>query len=198
MAACSKSPLRFFLSIKTSRVICNRNVQVNSEEATSRYPPILPSRTAKSKSAKRRLLLESFERLRTVEPEHKIEGLTRIQRMKYVVYPQTFALGADKWYQHYTKTAFLPGLPHKFGTGADGTAEVPMMEESVVSAVRSAVWDSLLQEFWYMKKGRTFAQKVQNQFAEPFLKNAVTSVVSSLASQNPVLGQSSLGESKFT
>ncbi|XP_062873898.1 39S ribosomal protein S30, mitochondrial [Trichomycterus rosablanca] len=192
MAACSKSPLRLFLSTKTSRVICSRHVQVNREAAKSLYPPILPSRTAKSKSAKRRVLLESFERLRTVEPQEKIRALTRVQRMKYVVYPQTFALGADKWYQHFTKTAYLPGLPQKFSSGADGTGEVAVIEESVLSEVRSAVRNSLLQEFWYMKKGRTFAQKEQRHFVTPFLKNLVSSLVNSLANKNPVLRQSSL------
>lgn len=188
MAARSRSPLQLFLSAQTSRVICSRNVQVKSAEATPVYPPILPSRTAKSKSAKRRVLLECFDRLRTVEPQEKIRALTRIQRMKYVICPQTPAVGADKWYQHFTKTAFLPGLPDELSSPTD-------LEEAVGSELRSIVCDALLQEHWHMKKGRAFIQKEYKQFATPFLKNAVTGLVASLARTNPVLQLSSLGES---
>ncbi|KAB5528489.1 hypothetical protein PHYPO_G00140770 [Pangasianodon hypophthalmus] len=184
MAAYRRSPLQFFLSTQTSRVICSRNVQVKSAEVKPLYPAILPSRTAKSKSAKRRVLLEFFERLRTVEPEEKIRALTRIQRMKYVLYPQTFAVGADTWYQHFTKTAFLPGLPEKLSTAE--------MDEAAVSELSSTVCHALLQEHWYMKKGRTFIQKEQKQFVTPFLMNAVSGLTASLASRNPVLQLSSL------
>lgn len=184
MATCSRSPLQFFLSAHTSRVIFSRNVQVRSAEANPLYPPILPSRTAKSKSAKRRVLLEFFDRMRTVEPQERIRALTRVQRMKYVVCPQTAALGADKWYQHFTKTAYLPGLPEKLSP-AD-------MEDAAVSELRSTVFNALLQEHWYMNKGRTFIQKKQKQFVTPFLMNAVAGLVNSLASRNPVLQLSSL------
>ncbi|KAF5906635.1 39S ribosomal protein S30, mitochondrial, partial [Clarias magur] len=184
MAVRSRSSLQLFLSAQTSRVICSRNVQVKSAEATPVYPPILPSRTAKSKSAKRRVLLEFFDRLRTVEPQEKISALTRIQRMKYVVCPQTPAVGADKWYQHFTKTAFLPGLPDELSSPAD--------LESVGSELRSILSDALLQEHWHLKKGRAFIQKEYKQFANPFLKNAVSGLVASLARTNPVLQLSSL------
>lgn len=187
MAACSRSPLQVFLFTQTSRVICSRNVQVKSAEANPLYPPILPSRTAKSKSAKRRVLLEFFDRLRTVEPQEKIRALTRIQRMKYVVYPQTSAIGADKWYQHFTKTAFLQDLPEKLSSAE--------LEDAVVSELSSTVCDALLQEHWYMKKGRTFIQKEQKQFATPFVRNTVSGLISSLASRNPVLQLSNLGKS---
>lgn len=187
MAACGRSPLQLFLSTQTSRVICTRNVQVKSAEGNPLYPPILPSRTAKSKSAKRRVLLEFFDRLQTVEPQEKIRALTRIQRMKYVVYPQTSAIGADKWYQHFTKTAYLPALPEKLSSAE--------LEDAVVSELRSTVCNALLQEHWYMKKGRTFIQKEQEQFVAPFVMNAVSGLTASLASRNPVLQLSNLGKS---
>ncbi|KAF4074466.1 hypothetical protein AMELA_G00239580 [Ameiurus melas] len=190
MAACTRLPLQLFLSTQTPRVICTRNVQVKSEpEANPSYPALLPSRTAKSKSAKRRVLLEFFEQLRTVEPQEKIRALTRIQRMKYVVYPQTPAIGADKWYQHFTKTAYLPGLPEKMSTAE--------LEDTLVSDLCSTVCDSLLQEHWYMKKGRTFLQKEQTQFAAPFLMNTVSALISSLASRNPVLRLSNFDLSPY-
>ncbi|KAK3514662.1 hypothetical protein QTP70_021579 [Hemibagrus guttatus] len=184
MATCSRSPLQLFLSRQTSRVICTRNVQVKSAEANPLYPPILPSRTAKSKSAKKRVLLEFFDQVRTFEPQEKIRALTRIQRMKYVVHPQTSAIGADKWYQHFTKTAYLPGLPEKLSGGE--------MEDAALSELRSTVCNALLQEHWYMKKGRTFIYKEQEQFVTPFLMNAVSGLIASLASRNPVLQLSNL------
>ncbi|KAI5613204.1 39S ribosomal protein S30, mitochondrial, partial [Silurus asotus] len=184
MAACSRSPLHLFLSVQTSRVICTRNVQVKSAETSPVYPPIVPSRTAKSKSAKKRVLLEFFDRLQTVEPQERIRALTRVQRMKYVVYPQTSAIGADQWYQHFTKTAYLSGLPEKLSTVE--------LEDTVVSELSSTVCKALLQEHWYMKKGRTFIHREQEQFAVPFLMNAVSGLVAALASKNPVFQMSSL------
>lgn len=187
MAAYSRASLQLFLSAQTSRVSSIRNVQVKSAEVNPLYPPILPSRTAKSKSAKRRVLLEFFERLRSVEPQEKIRALTRIQRMKYVVPPQVSAIGADQWYQHFTKTAYLPALPEKLITTE--------IEEAAVSDLSSTVRSSLLQEHWYMKKGRTFIYKEQKQFVAPFLMNTVSGLIASLASRNPVLQLSSLGKS---
>lgn len=187
MASCCRSPLQLFLSPQTSRVICSRNVQIKSAETTPLYPPILPSRTAKSKSAKRRVLLEFYEQVKTVEPQERIRALTRIQRMKYVVCPQISAIGADKWYQHFTKTAYLPGLPEKLSSAE--------LEDVEVSELRSTMCNALLQEHWYMKKGRTFIYKEHEQFVTPFLINAVSGLMTSLATRNPVLQLSSFGRS---
>ncbi|XP_026858678.2 39S ribosomal protein S30, mitochondrial [Electrophorus electricus] len=197
MAAYSRLPLQLFLSTQSSRVISSRK----AETATAKhlYPPVLPSRTAKSKSAKRRVLLEFFDQLRGADPQEKIRALTRIQRMKYVIYPQTFALGADKWYQCYTKTAYLSGLPEKFKTSAEVNTDLGPVEElqSVLgecaySEIRSTVCNALLQENWYMKKGRTFLYREQEKFVAPFLANLVSGLVNSLVNKNPVLRQSSL------
>ncbi|XP_072520707.1 large ribosomal subunit protein mL65 [Salminus brasiliensis] len=191
MAACSRVPLQRLLSSPSPRLTCSRHVQVESATPGPLYPPILPSRTAKSKSAKRRVLLEFFDSLRGVEPQEKIRALTRIQRMKYVVYPQTFALGADRWYQHFTKTAYQPGLPETFTAKTEPIQEFGI-DDNAFSELRSAVCSALLQENWYMKKGRTFVYKEQNQYAAPFLTNIVSTLVNSLASKNPVLRLSSL------
>lgn len=184
MASCCRLSLHPFLCRKPAPLAFSRNVQVIASTTESLYPPILPSRTAKSKSAKRRVVSEFFEQLRACTAQEKIRALTRIQREKYVIYPQTFALNADRWYQHYTKTAYVSGLPEK---NID-------IDESVFSELRSAVCNSILQEHWYMKKGRTFAHKEQEHSVAPCLRNIVCALKSVLAKENPVLGLSSLGK----
>ncbi|XP_076853918.1 large ribosomal subunit protein mL65 [Brachyhypopomus gauderio] len=197
MASYSRLPLQSFLLTQSSRVICSRKVETAAPKPL--YPPVLPSRTAKSKSAKRRVLLEFFDGLRGAEPQEKIRALTRTQRMKYVIYPQTFALGADRWYQHYTKTTYLPGLPEKFGTSAEVKTESgpvgpprSVLDEAAYSDLRSVARNALLQEYWYLQKGRTFVQKEQEHFVKPFLANLVSGLVNCLVSKNPVLRESSL------
>ncbi|XP_043096784.1 39S ribosomal protein S30, mitochondrial [Puntigrus tetrazona] len=185
MASCSRLPLHPFLSRASVRLVCIRNVQVEAPTARSLYPPVLPSRTAKSKSAKRRVVAEFFEQLRSRTAQEKIRALTRIQRKKYVIYPQTSALNADKWYQHYTKTAYLSGLPEKHESA-------PAVDESVLSEVRSVVCSSILQEHWHKKKARTFVHKEQERLVTPFLRNAVSGLKHLLAKENPALSLSTL------
>ncbi|XP_051517819.1 39S ribosomal protein S30, mitochondrial [Myxocyprinus asiaticus] len=187
MASCRRLPLQPFICSKSAHLACNRNVQVQASTAKSLYPPILPSRTAKSKSAKRRVVSEFFEQLRSCTAHEKIRALTRVQRKKYVIYPQTFALNADKWYQHYTKTAYISGLPEKYTASAGDSS----IDESI-SEFQSLVCNSILQEHWYMKKGRTFTHKEQEHFATPFVRNIVCGLRNVLAKENPVLGLSSL------
>ncbi len=188
MASCSRLPLHPFLSSASVRLACNRNVQVEASTAKSLYPPVLPSRTANSKSAKRRVVTEVFEQLRSCTAQEKIRALTRVQRKKYVIYPHTFALNADRWYQHYTNTAFLSGLPEKYATES-----APVVDESALSEVRSVVCNSILQEHWHAKKGRTFIHKEQEQVVTPYLRNAVCGLKNLLAKENPVLSLSCLG-----
>lgn len=184
MASCCRLPLHPFLSHKPTRLAFSRNIQVIASTAESLYPPILPSRTAKSKSAKGRVVSELFEQLRACTAQEKIRALTRIQRKKYVIYPQTFALNADRWYQHYTKTAYVSGLPEK-------TVDI---DECVLSELRSAVCNSILQEHWYMKKGKAFIYREQEHLAAPNLRNIVCALKNVLAKENPLLGLSSLGK----
>lgn len=76
------------------------------------YPPIVASHTARSKAAKRRrleLFYQQVHEAATIEEKLRLYG--KRQRPKYMVYPQTFALNADRWYRSFTKTAFVPGLP---------------------------------------------------------------------------------------
>ncbi|NWV58755.1 RT30 protein, partial [Malurus elegans] len=75
-------------------------------------PPVVASITAKSKAAKLRRLERFNQRVHaaaTVEEKLRLYG--KLQRPKYMVYPQTFALNADRWYRSFTKTVFVPGMP---------------------------------------------------------------------------------------
>ncbi|NXF41014.1 RT30 protein, partial [Nyctibius bracteatus] len=85
----------------------------------SLYPPIVASFTAKSKASKRRRLEHFKQRVHaaaSVEEKLRLYGL--LQRPKYMVYPQTFALNADRWYRSFTKTVFVPGLPRRAAPAA--------------------------------------------------------------------------------
>ncbi|NXK66392.1 RT30 protein, partial [Sylvietta virens] len=76
------------------------------------YPPVVASITAKSKAAKSRRLERFNQRVHaaaTVEEKLRLYG--KLQRPKYMVYPQTFALNADRWYRSFTKTVLVPGMP---------------------------------------------------------------------------------------
>eukprot|EP00061_Rhincodon_typus_P008745 g31624.t1 len=153
---------------------------------TSRYPPVLPSRTAKSKSAQRRRVDEFFQRVHGApSASEKIRLLTRIQRLKYVVYPQTLSLEADRWYQSFTKTVFVPGLPGRLSGPQPGA-------EPELGRLRSLVCEALSQENFYVKRRRPFLYRDREQTVLPLLGNMVPRLVSALASENPLLGVSSL------
>ncbi|NXL87743.1 RT30 protein, partial [Alectura lathami] len=98
------------------------------------YPPVVASRTAKSNAARRRrreYFYQQVHEAATIEEKLRLYG--KLQRPKYMVYPQTFALNADRWYQSFTKTVFVPGLPPRalpadmkaLGTEAPGAVKAP-------------------------------------------------------------------------
>lgn len=168
------------------------------------YPPIIPSLTAKSKSARRRQVEEQVQKICASPLEEKISLVTRIQRMKFVVYPQTWARNADRWYQHFTKTAYIPGLPEKFTLGVKKTAgeessppaaaqaTVAGIENDVFADIRSMITRVILQEHWHMKKRKPFLYRYQEQMVGPLLRNLVTGLTYSLAKYNPLFLLSSL------
>ncbi|NXB94924.1 RT30 protein, partial [Vidua chalybeata] len=83
-----------------------------SPPASPLYPPVVASITAKSKAAKTRRLQRFNQRVHaaaTVEEKLRLYG--KLQRPKYMVYPQTFALNADRWYRSFTKTVLVSGMP---------------------------------------------------------------------------------------
>ncbi|XP_072920478.1 large ribosomal subunit protein mL65 [Hemitrygon akajei] len=150
---------------------------------TARYPPLLPSLTAKSKAAKRRRLEEFHQRVHACQSHaDKIRLLTKLQRPKYVILPQTLGLDADRWFQHFTKTAFVQGLPAGLPPGPDpGLAEV-----------KSLVCEVLLQENFYLKRRRPALYREREQTVLPLIGNLVPQLVSSLAGRNPLLERSTL------
>ncbi|XP_067888847.1 39S ribosomal protein S30, mitochondrial [Heterodontus francisci] len=151
-----------------------------------RYPPVLPSRTAKSKSAQRRREEEFFQRVHgAATVAEKIQLLTRIQRLKYVVYPQTLSIDADRWYQSFTKTVFVPGLPGRLtAAGSDAALELGQL--------KSLACEAILQENFYLKRRRPFLYREREQTILPLIGNLVPRLISALVADNPLLGASSL------
>lgn len=201
MAARSRLPLCFH-----KNTILFRNQKLVHTEAGVKepaYPPVIPSRTAKSKSALRRRVQEQIDRIKAASTEEKLRLITRVQREKFVVYPQTFARNADKWYQHFTKAAYIPGLPEKFSPTGGQVAVAAEDQENSLSAgieddafadIRSLVTRVILNERAYTKKPRVFLYRKQEQVVGPFLRNLVSVLTYSLAKHNPLLSFSSLGK----
>ncbi|XP_038560411.1 39S ribosomal protein S30, mitochondrial [Micropterus salmoides] len=178
-----------------------RNQKLVHTEAAAKepaYPPIAPSLTAKSTSARRRQVEEQVQKICASPVEEKLSLITRIQRKKFVIYPQTFARNADRWYQHFTKTAYIPGLPEKFTPGEErsppGAAEItlPGIENDAFADIRSLVSRVILQEHFHIKKRKPFLSREQEQMVGPFLRNLVTGLTYSVAKYNPLLRLSSL------
>ncbi|KAG9488239.1 large ribosomal subunit protein mL65 [Eleutherodactylus coqui] len=93
----------------------------------SLYPPVVASMTAKSKASRLRRIAGHFKRVHDqTEIATKLQLITGLRRLKYVVYPQTWALNADRWYQHFTKTAYLSGLPGRRSAAGPGEQELPL------------------------------------------------------------------------
>uniref|UniRef100_A0A667Y9I5 Mitochondrial ribosomal protein S30 n=1 Tax=Myripristis murdjan TaxID=586833 RepID=A0A667Y9I5_9TELE len=180
MAARTRLPLQSLLHKNLPSLRNQRLVHTEAAAKEPAYPPVVPSLTAKSKSARRRQVEERVEKIRAAGVQDKLSLLTRIQRMKYVVIPQTFARNADRWYQHFTKTAYLPGPP-----GAPDTHTG--VGDDAFTDIRSLVTHAILQEKWYMKKGRPFLYKEQEHVFGPFLRNLVTGLTNTLAKHNPLL-----------
>ncbi|XP_018587053.2 large ribosomal subunit protein mL65 [Scleropages formosus] len=180
-----------------------------AERKQALYPAVVPSRTAKSKCAKRRRIEQFCSQVRAAGEValdaggERLRLLTKTQRPKFVVQPQTLAIGADRWYQHFTKTAFVPGLPQRFFLcpGAvlveeqeegDRPAATTAAAEELVSEVRALVSDALLQESYHMKKARAFLGRAQEHLVAPFLTNVVCAVTGALSRQSALLRASSL------
>ncbi|XP_031705430.1 large ribosomal subunit protein mL65 [Anarrhichthys ocellatus] len=171
------------------------------------YPPIVSSLTAKSKCARVRQVEDQVKTICGSPVEEKLSLITRIQRKKFVVYPQTFARNADRWYQHFTKTAYIPGLPEKFTLGPERKTQaeeeessppaaaqttLPGVDSDVFEDIRSLVTRVILQEHWHIKKRAPFLYREQEQMVGPFLRNLVTGLTFSLATYNPLLRLASL------
>ncbi|KAJ6650882.1 hypothetical protein lerEdw1_002362 [Lerista edwardsae] len=151
-----------------------------SPPPASLYPPVVASLTAKSQAAKLRRRERFFQEIHDAPSvEEKLRLYGKRQRLKYVVYPQTWALGADRWYQHFTKTAFVQGLPAE----AEGDSRGDGLD---LAPLRSLLCDVLLQEHFYQRKRRPFLFRDSSQGPAPFLTHLVPALTSHLASLNPV------------
>ncbi|XP_030593754.1 large ribosomal subunit protein mL65 isoform X2 [Archocentrus centrarchus] len=190
MAARIRLPLLFLRNSFPFRSQSLVHTEVGVKEPT--YPPIVPSITAKSKSARRRQVEEHVQKIRASSVQDKLSLITRIQRMKFVVYPQTFARNADRWYQHFTKTAFIPALPEKFTPGSEKPAAVPGIDDDAFADIRSLVTRAILHEHWEIRKRKSFMYRHQEQVVGPFLRTLVSGLTYSLAKYNPLLRLSSL------
>lgn len=206
MAARTRLPL--LLPKKLSLLRNQRLAHIEAAVKEPSYPPVVASSTAKSKSARLRQIEEQVKSICASTPEEKLARITRSQWQKFVVYPQTFARNADTWYQHFTKTAYIPGLPEKFSPEPEKLSTDPQEESSPPAAVQSAVpgigddaftdlrsmvCRVILQEHWHMKKKKPFLYREQEHNFGPFLRNLVTGLTYSLAKYNPLLPLSSLG-----
>ncbi|XP_041642636.1 39S ribosomal protein S30, mitochondrial [Cheilinus undulatus] len=201
MAARTRLPLLFPKNSPSFR--SKQPVHTEAAVKEPAYPPIVASLTAKSKSARRRQVEEHIKKICASTPEEKLSLLTRIQRKKFVIYPQTFSRNADRWYQHFTKTAYIPGLPEKF-TALQG--ETVGTESSPAAAgqttalgfgdefadIRSLVTRVILQEHWYMNKRKPFLYRNQEQTVGPVLRNLARGLTCSLMKHNPLFLHSSL------
>ncbi|KAG7489706.1 39S ribosomal S30, mitochondrial [Solea senegalensis] len=203
MAARTRLPLLFPKNLPPFRH--RQFVHTEVEVKEPQYPPIVPSRTAKSKSALLRQVQEHVQKICASPVDEKLSLITRIQRKKFMVYPQTFARNADRWYQHFTKTAYIPGLPEKFTqapaktTGMDEsppaaaqTTSVLEIDDDAFRDIRSLVTRVILQEHWHMNQRKTFLFRQQEMVVAPFLRNLVTELTHSLSRFNPLLRLCSL------
>ncbi|CAG08116.1 unnamed protein product, partial [Tetraodon nigroviridis] len=182
MAARTRLPLLFSRTLPLYKDLKCAHTEVPVKPPA--YPPIVPSLTAKSKSARQRQAEEQVKKICASPVEEKLSLITRVQWMKFVVYPQTFARNADKWYQHFTKTAYIPGLPEKFTLGSE---DLMGMDDEAFADIRSLVTNVILQERWHMKKRKPFLFRVQEQTFGPLLGNLVSGLTHSLAKYNPQL-----------
>ncbi|KAM9694735.1 large ribosomal subunit protein mL65 isoform 1-T1 [Trichechus inunguis] len=151
----------------------------------ARYPPIVASLTAKSKAARQRRIERWQAAVHAAESvDQKLRILTKMQFMKYVVYPQTFARNADRWYQGFTKTVFLSGLPSPLVEPA------PALE---LASLRAAACDCLLQEHFYLRrKRRAPLYQDREAIASPFLDQLVAALVGLLSPHNPALAAAAI------
>lgn len=156
--------------------------------SAARYPPIVASLTAKSQAARRRRVERWQASVHAAQSvDEKLRILTKLQFLKYVVYPQTFALHADRWYQGFTKTVYVSGLPRP------APPELPASLH--LDALRSAARDCLLQEHFFVRRRRPVPALHERQsLASPFLQQLVATLAGMLSPHNPCLASAALGE----
>uniref|UniRef100_UPI00358E7067 large ribosomal subunit protein mL65 n=1 Tax=Myxine glutinosa TaxID=7769 RepID=UPI00358E7067 len=156
---------------------------MEAQAAEVRYPPVVASLTADSEASRaRRMLLRRAGITAAATPSERIRLLCKLQRLKFIVYPLSFALNADISAQHFTKTAFVSGLPPPLD--AEPARDLTELHQLVRTA--------LLQEDCVLGRHRPSLFRDRRQKAEPFLQNLVQLLVGALSACNPVLADSRL------
>ncbi|XP_062984159.1 large ribosomal subunit protein mL65 [Elgaria multicarinata webbii] len=159
---------------------------------SSLYPPVVASLTAKSQAAKLRRRERFHQEIHDAPSvEEKLRLYGKRQRLKYVVYPHTWAINADRWYQNFTKTVFVQGLPHPVAAEKEGEREGGGVGGVDLAELRSVVCDVLLQEYFFLRKRQPPLFRAIDKGPAPFLNHLVPALATRLASLNPVLGLSS-------
>ncbi|XP_077456583.1 large ribosomal subunit protein mL65 [Stigmatopora argus] len=202
MAARARLPFRFPQNLLTNHKLAHTEAAAAvTREAV--YPPIKPSLTAKSKSARVRQVEEYVKQIKASPVQEKLRLLTRMQRKKYIIYPQTFSRNADKWYQHFTKTAYIPGLPEQLDPARAATNAAGEQEKGSASSdlgigddafeeIRCLVTCVILQEHSHLIKRKPFLYRQQELNEGPFLRTLIKSLTYYLVKYNPMLQYSSL------
>ncbi|XP_006026784.1 39S ribosomal protein S30, mitochondrial [Alligator sinensis] len=153
------------------------------------YPPVVASVTAKSKAAQRRRQELFHQLLHEADSiEKKLKLYEQRQRRKFMLYPQTFSLYADRSYQSFTKTAFVPGLPPALWAPAD----LGLGLDLDLGALRGLACDALLQEHFYLHRESVRGVPPHQSLYGPFLTQLVASLSARLALHNPLLAASTL------
>ncbi|KAL2779728.1 39S ribosomal protein S30, mitochondrial [Daubentonia madagascariensis] len=191
-ARCSRFGLRSpRLSLHTEAKVPPMAPETTGSDVTAtpvaRYPPIVASLTADSKAARQRRVERWQATVHAAESvDEKLRILTKMQFMKYVVYPQTFSLNADRWYQGFTKTVFLSGLPPP-------PAEPEPAPGLDLAELRAAAFDCLLQEHFYLRRKRPVPRHQEREvITSPFLDQLVATLLGLLSPHNPVLATAAL------
>ncbi|CAN9512655.1 unnamed protein product [Ophioblennius macclurei] len=195
MASRARLPLQLLLSRRPNpNRSRSRSDGLHTEPAyPPAYPPVVASLTAKSGAARRRQAEERVKEMCACPVEEKLRQVTRIQRMKFVVYPQSFARDADRWYQNFTKTAFIPGLPEAFtGEQEAAAGALPGIDDAALADVRALVQRVILQESWLATRRRAPVYREQERRVAPLVRNLVRELSVRVAVHNPVLLRSSL------
>ncbi|XP_004608474.1 39S ribosomal protein S30, mitochondrial [Sorex araneus] len=179
------------LSLHTAAQVASAARELAGPDAAAvsaaRYPPIVASLTADSKAARQRRVERWQATVHAAQSvDEKLRILTKMQFMKYVVYPQTFALNADRWYQGFTKTVYLSGLPPR-PAQPEGAAAVDL------AALRAAARDCLLQEHFFLRRRRRGPNYRERQaLASTLLDQLVTALTGLLSPHNPILASAAL------
>uniref|UniRef100_A0A8C4R9M7 Mitochondrial ribosomal protein S30 n=1 Tax=Eptatretus burgeri TaxID=7764 RepID=A0A8C4R9M7_EPTBU len=171
----------FFAGHRRLALVAGTSTEAQAGEV--RYPPVVASLTADSEASRaRRKAIHRASITRAATPSERIRLLCKLQRLKFIVYPLSFAINADISAQHFTKTAFVSGLP----PGLDAHPAMDLTELHQLARI------ALLQEECVLGRHRPTLFRDGRQKAEPFVQNLVQLLLGALSAHNPLLADSRL------